>query len=177
MSVREMWRTWALVIVAGVLAWLLLQDATAPEVPVVAAVHPGARLPPLPPPPRPVDPAAALAALSHSTLWGPLAARAGSGASGPDAEPPPPKWNLSGYFSRDGSRFVVVSFERLARPSQNLTVGDKLPDGSRIVRIEPDRVRVQPASIDSPQEGASAPGSGWLPITPGLPEIARNNKR
>lgn len=174
---RVRWRLWALLILAALLAWFALQRAPSPEVSVVAPMRPGPRLPSIAPPPRPVDPAPALAALSQSTLWGPLPPRPGSGASGPDAGTVSPKWTVSGYYEQGGTRFIVVSFEQLLRPSQHLKLGDKLPDGSRIVKIEPDRVRAQPAAVTAPEEGAATPSSGWLPITPGLPEITSNRTR
>lgn len=177
MSVRKLWRLWALLMMVLVLAWLALQDSLSPDARVVAAQRPGARLPPIARPPRPVDPAPSLAALSQSTLWGPLPPRPSAGASGPDTDTPPSKWTLSGYFEHSGTRFVVVSFEQPVRPSQQLKLGDKLPDGSRIVKIEPDRIRVQPVKVGSPEGTAAATTSGWLPITPGLPENAPKNKR
>ena len=80
MSVRKLWRLWALLMVAAVLGWLALQDALSPDPSVVGAQRPGTRLPSVATPPRPVDPAPSLAALSQSTLWGSLAPRPGSGA-------------------------------------------------------------------------------------------------
>jgi len=179
-SVRGLWRLWALVLVAVVLAGLTLQTPPSDDTPLVAATRKDARLPALAPPPVPVDPAPALVQLSQSTLWGPLAPRPTPGAAGGTA-PPPPKWGLTGFYELTGKRFVILSFEQQALPSQQLKPGDKLPDGSRIERIEPDRVRVRAprkrADIGSPDGSASAPSSGWLPITPGLPAPAARSKR
>ncbi|HMO45610.1 MAG TPA: hypothetical protein PKB14_06220 [Rubrivivax sp.] len=155
MTVRGLWRLWALLMTAAVLAGLALLQGSAQETPLVAPRQ-AARLPPLAPLPHLPDPAPALALLSQSTLWGPLAPRAG--AAGAEA-PPPPKWGLTGYYEIAGTRYVVVSFELPARASQQLKRGDKLPDGSRIEGIEPDRVRVR---------APDAPKSVWLPVTPGL---------
>lgn len=170
MSVRQLWRLWVLGLVAVVLAWLgLTDDAPSVDAQGVRVVRPGTRMPDLAPSPQPVDPTPAVQALSQSTLWGPRAARVASGASGAgEAEVPPPAWGLTGYYENAGIRFVIVSFERQARSSQQLKVADKLPDGSRIERIEPDRVRVRMARPDPPEEGASAAKSAWLAITPGL---------
>lgn len=168
MSVRRLWRLWALVMVAVVLAALTLQMPTSDDMPLVTAARKDARPPQLAPPPVPVDPAPALTKLSQSTLWGPLAPRSVSGAAS-GAAPLPPRWDLTGFYELTGKRFVVVSFENQALPPQQLRLGDKLPDGSRIERIEPDRVRARPPPASN---GASAPGSGWLPITPGLPAAA-----
>jgi hypothetical protein len=161
-SVRSLWRLWALLMLAVVLTWLMLQQQQPAQgtAPVVAARQ-GARLPALAPLPRPIDPAPTVARLAQSTLWGPLAPRAASGATGV-AEAA--KWSLTGYYERSGIRYVVVSFDQPAMASLQLRAGDRLPDGSRIERIEPDRLRVRAPAAG----GAAAPGSSWLPITPGL---------
>ena len=177
MSVRGLWRLWALLLVAAVLAGLMVSSTSPGDLPaLVAARHP-ARMPKLAPLPVPIDPAPALAQLSQSTLWGPLPPRPASGAAG-DA-PPPPKWDVTGYYELAGKRYVVVSFEKQALPSQQLTLTNRLPDGSRIMRIEPDRVRVSApdiaasgASTGPQDETASQPKARWLPITPGLPAQA-----
>jgi hypothetical protein len=162
-SVRSLWRLWALLMLAVVLAWPMLQQRAAHDSAPVAPTRQGARLPTLAPLPRPPDPAPTVARLAQSTLWGPLAPRAASGAAG-GAEAPAPKWSLTGYYARSGIRHVVVSFDQPAMASLQLKVGDRLPDGSRIERIEPDRVRVRAPAAD----GATAAGSRWLAVTPGL---------
>lgn len=169
MSVRKLWRLWGLVLVAVVLAALVFQDSTpSSDAPAVRATRQRAPLPALAPLPRPADPAPSLAALSQATIWGPLPPRAASGAAD-GGEAPPPGWSLSGFYEISGTKFVIVSFEQQLRPSQQLKVADKLPDGSRIVQIEPDRVRVRAPAPAAAAEGASTPPSLWLPITPGLP--------
>lgn len=178
MKVRQLWRLWVLALVAVALAWLALRDAlTSRDVPGIGVARQGTGLPVIAPPPRPVDPAPALEALSQSSLWGPRASRPASGAGAAEPEAAPPKWSLSGYYEVAGTRFVIVSFEQQARSSQQLKVADKLPDGSRIEQIEPDRVRVRMPRPDPTDEGASSPRSGWLPITPGLPLPAAKNPR
>jgi hypothetical protein len=172
-SVRGLWRLWALVLVAVVLAALTLQTPPAADVPQVAAAHKDARPPPLAPPPVPIDPAPALMKLSQSTLWGPLAPRPASGAAG-GAASTPPKWDLTGFYELTGTRFVIISFEQQALPSQQLKLGDKLPDGSRIERIDPDRGRARRPQAST---GAGAPGSLWLPITPGWSPPSPQGKR
>lgn len=180
MSVRKLWRLWALVLAAVVLAGLTLQTPPSDDLQPVAATRKDARVPSLAPPPVPVDPAPALTKLSQSTLWGPLAPRAASGAAAGEA-PLPPKWDLTGYYELSGKRFVIVSFEQQALPSRQLTLADRLPDGSRIEQIEPDRVRVRRpwtrSRVDSPAKGATAPRSNWLPITPGLSTPTPKNNR
>ena len=173
MSVRGLWRLWALVLVAVVLAALTLQTPPADDVPLVAVARKDARPPPLAPPPAPIDPTAALMKLLQSTLWGPLAPRPASGAAG-GAASTPPKWDLTGFYELTGTRFVIISFEQQALPSQQLKLGDKLPDGSRIEQIEPDRARARRART---MMGVGTPSSHWLPITPGLPAPSPNDKR
>lgn len=162
MTVRQLWRLWALLMVALVLAWLTLQPAPAP----VSIVTPrqAARLPAPAALPQPVDAAALVEALARSTLWGPPAPRAAAG--GADA-PPPPQWQLTGYYEAAGRRHVVLSYEGQALPSKQLTVGDRLPDGRRLQTIEPDRVRVGAAPGRGGQPSAPA---GWIALTPGLPD-------
>ena len=81
---------------------------------------------------------------------------------------------MTGYYELTGTRFVIVSFDQQALPTRQLKLGDKLPDGSRIERIEPDRVRARRAGASM---GADAPSSRWLPITPGLSAPSPNDKR
>jgi hypothetical protein len=179
-SVRKLWRLWALVLAAVVLAGLTLQTPPADDPPPVAATRRDARVPSLAPPPVPANPVPALAKLSQSTLWGPLAPRAASGAASVET-PLPPKWALTGYYELSGKRFVIVSFEQQALPSKQLTLADRLPDGSRIEQIEPDRVRVRRpwarSRVDPAAQGATVPRSNWLPITPGLSAAAPKNNR
>jgi hypothetical protein len=164
-TVRQVWRLWALLMVAAVLVWLGFEEPAPPTGTEPVTPRRAARLPALPAPPVPADPSAALNRLAQSTLWGPLP-RAASAPGGSDA--PAPKWSLSGYVDANGVRQVIVSFENLALPSRQLRVGDRLPDGTTIVAIEPDRVRVRAPLTAPPDGAASAPVSGWLPITPGL---------
>jgi len=172
-SVRSLWRLWALVLMAAALAMLNLQTPPSDDMTLVAATRKEARQPNLAPPPVPIDPAPALTKLSQSTLWGPLAPRPASGAAG-GAAPPPAKWGLTGFYERTGTRYVIVSFDQEALPTRQLKLGDKLPDGSRIERIEPDRVLARRAGGKT---SISAPSARWLPITPGLSAASPNDKR
>lgn len=175
MSVRGLWRLWALVLIAIVLAWLMLRPTLSSDLPALVSARQPDRMPKLAPLPVPTDPAPALALLSQSTLWGPLPPRPASGAAG--EAPPPPKWEVSGFYVVSGKRYVVVSFEKQALPSLQLTRGDRLPDGSRITRIEPDRVHVLAPQTDAGAglqvNTAAQSKSSWLPITPGLDQKTR----
>ena len=170
MNVRSLWRVWALLLVAVLLAWLTLQQRAAPDAALVAATRQGARLPTLPPLPQPTDPAPVVARLAQSTLWGPVAPRSPSGATAAE-QAAAAKWSLTGYYALRGTRYVIVSFEQATMASLQLKTGDRLPDGSRIEHIEPDRVRVRAA------DDSAEPGWRWLPVTPGLAAQAPKGKR
>lgn len=163
LTVRAFWWWWAAV-VAVALAWM--GAGTPAGAPAADIAVPG--LVPLPAlPASAAGSAAALALLSESTLWGPRSARpAAAGASGAAAaaEAAKPAWVLSGVYTHGGQGVLVVHFDKLAQPSQQLRVGDRLPDGSLLRAIETDRVWVQP-------RGGSRrhpPKSVWLPVNRGL---------
>lgn len=163
LTVRAFWWWWAGVVVVA-LAWMGSDTPTDTAAADVAA--PG--LVPLPAlPASATGRAAELALLSESTLWGPRSARpAAAGASGAAsaAEAAAPSWRLSGVYASGEQRVLVLHFEQQAKPSQQLRVGDRLPDGSLLRAIEPDRVLVQP-------RGGSRrhpPKSLWLPVNRGL---------
>jgi hypothetical protein len=65
----------------------------------------------------------------------------GGGAAFRDPEqgPAPTSWRLAGIVERDGRRFALITVGQ--RPTATLeyrTVGDRLPDGSVLVQIDPD---------------------------------------
>lgn len=159
MSVRTLW-TLAALCAALAVAWMALR--TPPPVPK-AEPRPPAQvvLPPL----RSAapDPATALAELATSTMWGPRARRTDAAASAP-GDAPEPAWYLSGVFGQAGQRVLVVRFEAQARPALQLRVGQRLPDGARIEKIEIDRVQVRPTA-----EAQRRPRLQWLPVNRGLP--------
>lgn len=163
MTVAGLWRLWALAMLAAVLA-MVAWDGGAPQEPPL--VRPAARLPDLPPLPAYFDPRESVDALGRSSLWGPPAATAGAAAPAAAAAP---EWALSGYVATPAGRSVLLSFENGAAPAQQLQRGQRLPDGSVILAIEPDRVRVRlpggRAAADAP---AAGPATAWIPIGPGL---------
>jgi hypothetical protein len=69
-------------------------------------------------------------------------------------------------------RRVIVSHDNAAAPSQQLAVGERLPDGATILSIEADRVRVRRAR-GAGGDGADLPRITWLPIGPAPPERRR----
>ncbi len=71
---------------------------------------------------------------SHS-LWGSTAASASA--------PKEPEWHVMGIARNGADRFILLAFE--GKPVEMLKVGDALPDGSKIARIEEDRFFVMTA--------------------------------
>lgn len=51
--------------------------------------------------------------------------------------PPPPQWRIVGITRNGAERFVLLAYE--GQPVSQLTVGDALPDGLKIAKIEDDR--------------------------------------
>jgi hypothetical protein len=166
-TVAALWRLWALAVAAVAAAALLVADRM-PSDAGPALVRPAARMPLLPPAPAPADADAALDTLARSTIWGPLAAPADD-AAGAAARAAAPAWSLAGYYEAAGVRRVIVSHDNAAAPSQQLAVGERLPDGATILAIEPDRVRVRRAREAA---AAAGPRTAWLPIGP-APPVAR----
>lgn len=167
MTVAALWRLWALGVAAVALSGLLVADRL-PSDGAPSLVRPAARMPGLPPLPAPVDAGAALDTLARSTIWGPLAAPATDPAGA--AAQAAPAWSLSGYYEAAGVRRVIVSVDNAAVPSQQLAVGERLPDGAVILAIDPDRVRVRRARDAT--GAATGPRTAWLPIGP-APPVAR----
>jgi hypothetical protein len=138
MTVRQFWAAWALAALLLVLVFVLQPPQPLPTLVVQSRA---AALPPLPRPPPLADRRAELEQLAGSPLWGPLAARAP--AAGASAPTPEPKWFVSGVYRVGDQSRLVLHYEGRARPSAQLGVGDKLPDGSIVDTITPDKVRLR----------------------------------
>ncbi len=104
-------------------------------------------LAPAPPEPRPLRTGAepwvlpeasrtqaekAVAILNRTSLWGKL----------PEAEAAKslndPEWRFVGIVTNGKERFVMIKVE--GQPEQSLTINDKLPGGSKILKIESDQI-------------------------------------
>jgi len=72
-------------------------------------------------------------AINARNLWGIVAANA----------PKEPEWRVLGIARSGADRFILVAYE--GKPVEMLKVGDTLPDGVKIVRIENDRFFVMTA--------------------------------
>lgn len=59
------------------------------------------------------------------------------------APPEDQRWRVAGLFRRDGVRSVMISFMAPGKPAQALRVGDKLPSGHVVTRIDDNEICVQ----------------------------------
>ena len=141
MTVRVLWLGWCAVVLGVLLVLLGLPPPQAPDSPTPGPDPAGLALPA---PPLPAQVAEAdLQLLAATPMWGPRAARPASAEAAASAAQPEPVWQLSGTYLAQGQRRAVLSYDKRDRPSQSLNVGDRLPDGSQILRIEADRVQLQ----------------------------------
>lgn len=98
----------------------------------------------LPELPRKPDLASTGLALANAPLFEPEApAVAAAGASAAPPAPVDQRWRIAGVFPQGRSRVVLISFMAPGKEPQRLQVGDKLPSGHRIQRIEDNQVCVQ----------------------------------
>jgi hypothetical protein len=117
---------------AGGVALLGLWLAPLPE-PVPALVKPRAESWALPSLPRVFDQTSLAASVAGAAFWGPVPATALAQAAAPTADP---RWRVAGIFGQGKERGVLVVFAAEGKPAQRLTVGDMLPSGHRIAKIE-----------------------------------------
>jgi hypothetical protein len=133
-------------LVLGVLwlIWLAAPGPLAPTGPATLGETPWAL-----PAPRPGDPRKSVAAITQRNLWG----KVQSVAEEPQGEP---RWRLVGVVRKDKHDFVLVGFDSAAavpRPAtpgaappkprlriESLGIGDELPGGAKILKIEQDRL-------------------------------------
>lgn len=66
-------------------------------------------------------------AISARNLWGAAVVEA----------PSTPTWQIAGVVKSGKDRFLLLALEN--KPIETLKIGDKLPDGAKITRIEKDR--------------------------------------
>ena len=115
-----------LLIVIGYAEWWL-----APAPPAPKPSRRGAESWALPEAPK-AQPEKAMAILNKTNLWGKL----------PEAEAAKslndPEWRFVGIATNGPERFVMIKVE--GQPEHRLTINDKLPGGSKILKIESDRI-------------------------------------
>lgn len=86
--------------------------------------------------PRKPEQLAQALALSSAPIFDPEASAAG--AATPPAEDP--GWRIAALFRRGNERSILVQFNAPSKAPQQLRVGDKLPNGERIARIDDDEI-------------------------------------
>lgn len=92
--------------------------------------------------PRKPDQAAQALALVSSPLFEPEAKTAAAQTAA-TAPPPDERWRVAGLLGRGSERRALISYADPAKPAETLKVGDKLPSGHRIHRIDDGAVCVQ----------------------------------
>jgi hypothetical protein len=118
----------ALVVIIAASLWFALPDPPPPP-PLPNATEPWSL-----PPARTASAdqtGQAVQAITQRKLWGLSQAELASAA------PAPPQWRIVGIARNGNDRFVLLAFE--GKPVSQLTVGDALPDGLKIAKIEDDR--------------------------------------
>jgi hypothetical protein len=121
------WVPWAVVAAAFGAGWLLAPAPSA-DAALVSVRRDAWRLPDLP---RRPDQAAKAIGLASSALFEPEVSQAV--AAGPAEDK---RWRVAGFFGRGGERKVLISFAAAGKPALRLAVGDKVPSGERITKIE-----------------------------------------
>lgn len=78
--------------------------------------------------------------LKSRFIWGAPPPPPGVANAGKVEEPPltPPDWRILAAVNSGADRFVVVQVGK--QPPVNVAAGEKLPDGSKLERIEADRL-------------------------------------
>ena len=114
----------ALLATAGVAEWLL-----APAPPAPRALHRSAE-PWALPQSYMAQTEQARAILDKTALWGKLPAVEAAKPSGD------PEWHFLGIATNGKERYVLIKVD--GQPEQRLTINDKLPGGSKILKIEND---------------------------------------
>jgi hypothetical protein len=118
------------------LGWLL-SPAAAPDTSVVGARRDAWRLPELPQRP---DQAAKAIGLATSPIFEPEAAVLAAAAA---AKAEDKRWRVAGIFGRGNERKVLITFVAAGKAPLRLAVGDKVPSGERITRIQDGEVLIR----------------------------------
>jgi hypothetical protein len=92
----------------------------------------------LPQLPRSLDLSSQAMALVSSPIFESEAA-----VSAQNAAPEDLRWRVAGLLARGSERSVLIAFRAPGKQSLNLRVGEKLPNGHRITKIEDGNVYVQ----------------------------------
>lgn len=163
MTVRQVWQAWAAVASVLALPILVFGGSGAPDLELRQEAELAAGVPPLPEASVPSEDRAELAG---STLWGAAPDGAAASASGSAPAETGPSWSLAGVFMKDERREVVLRYAGDAQPPTFLREGETLPDGSRVERIERDRIELR---------GTDAGTSWWVHVNRGAEAVSRTN--
>lgn len=126
---------WIFLIAFGA-GWLIAPPSS-PHAELVQSRRDSWRLPDLPQRP---DQAARAIGLASSPIFEPEAPQANAAAA---AKTEDGRWRVAGFFGRGQERKVLISFALPGKPALRLGVGDKVPSGERIARIQDGEVLVQ----------------------------------
>ncbi|MDR7271864.1 hypothetical protein J2X20_004532 [Pelomonas saccharophila] len=118
------------------LGWLLA-PAAEPEPALVSARRDAWQLPELP---RRSDQAAKAIGLATSPIFEPEAAALAAAAA---AKAEDKRWRVAGIFGRGNERKVLIMFVAAGKVPLRLAVGDKVPSGEPITRIQDGEVLIR----------------------------------
>lgn len=129
------WKTWLPLVATAALGGLLAPGYQA-EQGLTAARRDVWEMPDLP---RHPDAVGQALALSSAPIFDP------EQAATPTVAPPPvdPGWRIAAFFRRERATSVLIQFNAPGKEPAQLKVGDKLPNGERIVAIEDSEVVVR----------------------------------
>lgn len=163
MTVRQVWQAWGAVASVLALPILVFGGSGAPGLGLRSEAELAAGVPVLPAAGvQPED----REELAGSAMWG-VAPNAGlTAAAGTTPQETGPAWTLAGVFMKDDRREVVLRFAGDAQPPKFLREGDTLPDGSRVARIERDRIELR---------GTDEGTSWWVHVNRGAGAVSRTN--
>ena len=116
---------------AALLGWWM---APLPD-PAPALVKPRGDRWALAPMPRVFDQTVLAVNVLDAPYWGPAIGPAAAAAAAAVAPAPDPRWRVAGIYSQGGQRGVLLAFAAEGKTPLRLQVGDQLPSGHRIVRI------------------------------------------
>jgi len=130
---------WLLAAAALGLGWLIAPAPDA-DAPLVQARKDGWKLPDLPQRP---DHASRAMTLAASPIFEPEAAVLAAAAADAAAKAEDKRWRVAGVFGRGQERKVLISFVAAGKAPLRLAVGDKVPSGERITRIQDGEVLIR----------------------------------
>ena len=132
----SMQAAWWAAAAAVLLGWVF---APTPE-PAPALVKPRRDTWTLVPLPRLLNQTALAAEVMGAPYWGAQATGAGAAQAAPTLDP---RWRVAAIYGSRSERAVLIVYAAEGKPPQQLHVGDQLPSGHRIVRVDEREICVQ----------------------------------